>query len=390
LSEGQLRRVVLKELRDAERVMPGVILKTDDLADELKVSTQDVEDQLDILSDLGAIRLTRFFGDDGFRARLTGSGKLMLEEFDSESHAASQGQPTDEEGFRWDAFIAHASEDKEPFVRHLAVELSKECRIWYDDFTLRVGDRLRRKIDEGLAQSRYGIVVLSPNFFNKHWPQEELDGLVQREVNGRKVILPVWLDVGYPEVRGYSVTLADRMAARAEQGLAEVVRQLSEVIRPEASAEAAMGGGTPTSEGLRGSQSLLEEELRLVTRIHEYRFAGGARFPVVVLTVSVENAGNRHAFVDAFEAVAKTPFDSQATRYEFRDPRREGIERDLPMNIPARGVSEKIKVISHFDRGFGNEGSPFELQIAAVGPYEYQRVYSRLAGTVSPSSKAVF
>ncbi len=137
--------------------------------------------------------------------------------------------------FAWDAFIAHASEDKEPFVRELAVALQKDFRIWYDEFTLTVGDRLRRKIDEGLAKSRYGIVVLSKNFFNKHWPEEELDGLASREVNGRKVILPVWLDVGYPEVCEYSVTLAGRLAARAELGLPEVLRQLAEVLREGAS-----------------------------------------------------------------------------------------------------------------------------------------------------------
>jgi hypothetical protein len=51
-----------------------------------------------------------------------------------------------------------------------------------------VGESLRGKIDEGLSHSRYGIVVLSPNFFVKTWPQQELDGLVSKEVSGIKVI----------------------------------------------------------------------------------------------------------------------------------------------------------------------------------------------------------
>jgi hypothetical protein len=38
-------------------------------------------------------------------------------------------------------------------------------------------------------------VVLSPAFFRKHWPQAELDALAQREVEGQKVILPVWYNV---------------------------------------------------------------------------------------------------------------------------------------------------------------------------------------------------
>jgi hypothetical protein len=39
--------------------------------------------------------------------------------------------------------------------------------VWYDEFELRIGDSLRRKIDQGLAKSRFGIVVLSKDFFRK-------------------------------------------------------------------------------------------------------------------------------------------------------------------------------------------------------------------------------
>ena len=76
----------------------------------------------------------------------------------------------------YDAFICHASEDKNDFVRPLAERLRQEhVEVWYDEFSLNVGDSLRRSIDRGLAQSRFGIVVLSPSFFRKHWSQWELD-----------------------------------------------------------------------------------------------------------------------------------------------------------------------------------------------------------------------
>ena len=95
----------------------------------------------------------------------------------------------------WDAFICHAREDKEPFVRELAVRLSRHVQVWYDEFSLKVGDSLRREIDRGLAQSRYGVVVLSPRFFEKEWPQSELDALRALQAEGQSAILPVWLDV---------------------------------------------------------------------------------------------------------------------------------------------------------------------------------------------------
>ena len=88
----------------------------------------------------------------------------------------------------WDVFVSHASEDKdavaEPLVRAL---VDAGLRVWYDRIELRLGDSLRGKIDEGLAHSRFGIVILSPSFFAKHWPKQELNGLAQREVNGEKV-----------------------------------------------------------------------------------------------------------------------------------------------------------------------------------------------------------
>jgi hypothetical protein len=93
---------------------------------------------------------------------------------------------------KWDAFICHASEDKADVARPLAEMLQENgYSIWYDDITLKLGDNLSRSINHGLANSSYGVVIISKNFFSKDWPQKELEGLVAREINGKKVILPV-------------------------------------------------------------------------------------------------------------------------------------------------------------------------------------------------------
>lgn len=135
--------------------------------------------------------------------------------------------------YDYDVFISHASEDKDAFVRPLAEELSQRgLRVWYDEFTLKVGDSLRRKIDHGLSRSRYGIVVLSPSFFAKDWPQKELDGLTSREVDGQKVILPVWHGVSKADVLSYSPMLADRVAALSSRGIDHVVAEMLRAIKP--------------------------------------------------------------------------------------------------------------------------------------------------------------
>ena len=113
----------------------------------------------------------------------------------------------------YDFFICHASEDKEGFVRHLAETLeAKGASVWYDEFTLSIGDSLRREIDRRLASSQFGVVVLSEAFFKKEWPQRELDGLVTLETQGRSRILPIWHKVSLDEVARYSPTLADKVA----------------------------------------------------------------------------------------------------------------------------------------------------------------------------------
>ena len=126
----------------------------------------------------------------------------------------------------YDCFICHASEDKD-FVRPLADALrTRGKKVWYDDFVLNVGDSLRRSIDSGLAQSRFGIVVLSESFFSKHWPQQELDGLAAREGEGNKVILPVWHNIDQAQVRKSSPMLADRVATFSSLGVDAVADKL--------------------------------------------------------------------------------------------------------------------------------------------------------------------
>jgi len=132
----------------------------------------------------------------------------------------------------YDVFISHASEDKETFVKPLVEALqSNGYKVWYDEFTLKVGDSLRRSIDNGLINSRYGIVVLSSAFFAKNWTQYELDGLVTREMEGHKVILPIWHLVTEDQVQNYSPTLADKKAINSSLStISEIITQLAEVL----------------------------------------------------------------------------------------------------------------------------------------------------------------
>ncbi|MCD4663943.1 MAG: toll/interleukin-1 receptor domain-containing protein [Bacteroidales bacterium] len=133
-----------------------------------------------------------------------------------------------------DVFISYASEERDSVAKPLAEVLtSLGVSVWFDQFDLKIGDSLRRKIDEGLAKCKYGVVVLSPSFFKKHYPNIELDGLAQKEIEGEKVILPIWVNIDEKQVRKFSLPLADRIAAQWNDGIIPVAMKLLDVIRPD-------------------------------------------------------------------------------------------------------------------------------------------------------------
>jgi hypothetical protein len=131
----------------------------------------------------------------------------------------------------WDVFISHATEDKEAVAEPLSRALMKAgVSVWYDAFTLRVGDSLMSSIDFGLRKSKFGVVILSQAFFKKDWPQRELRALAQKQSATQKVILPIWHDVTVEEVREHFLLLADVVALKWSDGIQTVVDGLLEVI----------------------------------------------------------------------------------------------------------------------------------------------------------------
>jgi hypothetical protein len=139
-----------------------------------------------------------------------------------------------EEVHDYDVFISHATEDKEDVVRPLASALrARGLTVWYDEFELRIGDSLRRKIDAGISSSRFGLVVLSETFFAKGWPQYELDGLVTMSVSGKQVLLPLWHGVTRDDVANRSPSLADKVAIRTDEfTIEEIADEVTSVVRP--------------------------------------------------------------------------------------------------------------------------------------------------------------
>ena len=84
----------------------------------------------------------------------------------------------------WDIFISHASEDKAAVALPLKQALEQiGISVWIDIDQIKLGDSFRSKIDLGLQRCRFGVVVLSPNFFRKPWANAELDAFLNMEMS---------------------------------------------------------------------------------------------------------------------------------------------------------------------------------------------------------------
>lgn len=143
-----------------------------------------------------------------------------------------QNRITSEE--EYDVFVSHAWEDKENFVDDFVSELRKQgLMVWYDTEKLKWGDSMREKIDRGLSKSRYGVVILSPNYIaeHKYWTKAELNGLFQVETINGKMILPIWHNLTKKQVVEYSPIIADRKAmTTANMTAEEIAIELKELF----------------------------------------------------------------------------------------------------------------------------------------------------------------
>ncbi|MFT6404146.1 MAG: hypothetical protein ACJA2U_000495 [Marinomonas primoryensis] len=132
------------------------------------------------------------------------------------------------------AFISHDSRDKDDLVRELAMELDRQlCNVWYDEFSLNVGDSLRESIERGLKESRKCVIIISPSFIaNNGWTKKEFNAIFTREVFEKEnVILPVWHNVTPEQVYGYSAELLDRVALNSSLGTKELAKKLAQKIQ---------------------------------------------------------------------------------------------------------------------------------------------------------------
>lgn len=134
------------------------------------------------------------------------------------------------------AFISHDSRDKDSIARPIAMGLIQSMRpVWFDEFSLKVGDRLRESIEKGIKECNKCILILSPNFLsNSGWTKTEFNSIFTRElIEKTDLVLPVWCGVSKEQIYEYSPSLLDRVGIDLNIGIDEVVRRLADAIKPK-------------------------------------------------------------------------------------------------------------------------------------------------------------
>ncbi|MGH8549988.1 MAG: toll/interleukin-1 receptor domain-containing protein [Methylococcales bacterium] len=87
-------------------------------------------------------------------------------------------------------FVSYHHSNKD-IAERIAMELKKiSDHVWFDEFEIKAGDSIRNRIDEGLKDSDYFLIVLSDAARKSQWTEVELS----KALKLGKPILPVKID----------------------------------------------------------------------------------------------------------------------------------------------------------------------------------------------------
>jgi TIR domain len=93
------------------------------------------------------------------------------------------------------AFVSHSSQDH-VFVEGFAADLrANGVDAWYSGWEIKPGDSIRKKIDDGLGDCEFFIIVLSKNSITRPWVQTELDAATVGKLTGKvRKIIPIKIE----------------------------------------------------------------------------------------------------------------------------------------------------------------------------------------------------
>jgi hypothetical protein len=129
-----------------------------------------------------------------------------------------------------DVFISYATEDND-FASDVAYGLKANgFSVWFAPLSLKVGNKLLDSVEQGIRESRKGILVLSKHYLAKGWTSYEMDILVREHIETRKPLLPIWLEVTKADVEARHAGLSGIVAITETRSIKDVTSKLIDTL----------------------------------------------------------------------------------------------------------------------------------------------------------------
>jgi hypothetical protein len=132
-----------------------------------------------------------------------------------------------------DCFLCHAWDDRKEAAKELHDLLeAREVSVWFSEKDVLLGTPLLREIDKGLANSRIGIVLVTPALLKRI----KGEGIADKELSAllaRDLLVPILHSTTYEALREVSPLLGSRSGlSTADGSMAEIAAKLAELVTP--------------------------------------------------------------------------------------------------------------------------------------------------------------
>ncbi|MEA5000092.1 MAG: toll/interleukin-1 receptor domain-containing protein [Candidatus Limiplasma sp.] len=130
-----------------------------------------------------------------------------------------------------DVFLCHAWNDRKGAAKELHDLLELHgVTIWFSEKDVRLGSSLLREIDKGLANSRVGIVLVTPSFLQR----VKGEGIADKELSAllaRDLLVPIVHNTTFEDLREVSPLLGSRSGlSTTEASMVDVAAKIAELV----------------------------------------------------------------------------------------------------------------------------------------------------------------
>lgn len=130
-----------------------------------------------------------------------------------------------------DAFLCHAWADRKESAKELHDLLEAAgVKVWFSEKDLGLGVPMMRAIDKGLANSKVGLVLVTPAMLERLPKESVADKELSALLAGNRLV-PIVHNTTYDALRNVSPLLASRSGLdSAEDSMSEIAEKIAELV----------------------------------------------------------------------------------------------------------------------------------------------------------------